>query len=199
MEAGNWYAALGDLQAYRADAGVRPEILLEEARCLRLADRGEDARATYERVFGIHMRAGRWKTAADVAEEMLRDASAGPHPRHLTALAHVLEREDDLFRAAVFFERAGLLEGDPVRSAETLEHAAALFRGQVGDLERAAQLLAEAAERLLHRRDTPADPATRARARELAAQSETCRRVLAHRMESFKPSGGSALAGGMGL
>ena len=70
MSEANWFAALGEYEAYReGGAGERAEGLLGEARTLRLVRRNRDALAAYHRAFTALVARGAWGEAADVAEE----------------------------------------------------------------------------------------------------------------------------------
>ncbi len=177
----NWYAALGEYEAYREGAGERAEGVLGEARCLRLVRRDREALAAYHRAFAVLVADGAWEEAADVAEEMGRvDAAAIPDPRVLAHVAQGLESSGELVRAADLYERTGAAERSDACAAAVLERAGDIARRDLGDLDRAARLLDAASERLQAAGSRGgAEAQHAARLRRLSAE---CRSVLAHRM-----------------
>jgi membrane associated rhomboid family serine protease len=177
----NWYAALGEFEAYREGAGERAEGMLGEARCLRLVRRDRDALAAYHSAFALLAERVAWGEAADVAEEMGRlDDAALPDPRVLAQVAQGLESAGELVRAADFYERTGAAERSDASAAEVLERAGDIARRDLGDLDRAARLLDAASERL--QAAGSRDGADACRAERLRRLSSECRSVLAHRM-----------------
>mgnify|MGYP001052315201 FL=1 len=180
LEEANWYAALGEYEAYRERRGEDPQGLLGEARCQRLLKRDREALAAYRAGFALLAARGAWVEAAEVAEEMTRlDAAASPDPRALLRVAQGLESAGELLRAADLYERAGAAEGSGRRAASALERAGDIARRDLGDLERAARLLDSASLRL---RDGGRPDGERVRhAERLQRLSAECRSVLARR------------------
>jgi membrane associated rhomboid family serine protease len=180
LEAGSWYAALGEYQAaYRLGANPAP-AKLGEARCLRLLDRRPQALAAYREAFAILAEAGDVEEAVRTLEEMKRMTPTFRLPSEpVLRLADSLYERGDLVRATDLYEQAGRWDADGGRGAEHLKRAGDIARSFLGDLERAAAAYADAAA-ILSAHDALAIDADRIA--RLMAENRACLNVLAKRL-----------------
>ncbi len=139
---GAFYPAVGEWTAYLDQVPDDAQALLERARCLRLVDQREQARADYGRVLNEQVGAGDWDQALETYTEMRRAGlSSLLGPDLLAGLAVEQERRGDYQGAAEIYR--DLHHNHPQLSAgrRALVRLVHLYHGKLANEAQAAYWL----------------------------------------------------------